>query len=401
MKRILYIVFVALLSCLSIEVSSQDMAADIKQQIRNSMAAVCHDPAFLECVGVAQGKCTSTGISTFSSCEDLIPRTDGEADDESAFAALDTCITSGFSKGIGVSISKFDVCKEMLGSTPPVDQDQDQALALLALAFQMNAEGKPKYSSGEPSLDDPQVIKRYAELAYHIATNISSHHMITSDVGGDNKVEKCFYSGTKIGRAVGYTTSYLSFDKCHHANGSLLPVMNGVMIVKDISDDVSIVESKNILMTFTNNRTGYSVDGKLQEFVNSGEIVNIENIRFTYHLKKETWEHVVTSFRQQMSYVRGEIMDTTEEMFAVSLSGQPYGSLSAETLEPIRMGTGNDFGKIVSGKFKLTKGSRSFMITFMKPREILVEESGKESRRIDWYGNPTRIFSEIPYELKH
>jgi hypothetical protein len=64
------------------------------------------------------------------------------------------------------------------------------------------------------------------------------------------------------------------------------------------------------------------------------------------------------------------------------------------------MGTGNKFGQIVSGKFTLTHGNRKVLISFVKPREILVEETGKRPRRIDWYGDPTIIYSKVPYELR-
>lgn len=250
--------------------------------------------------------------------------------------------------------------------------------------------------AGVPNLNNSQVIKRYAELAYHIATIITNHHDMLGNVPADT-VSKCRRSGTKSQHAIGYTIINYNFNKCHESGGDRLPVINGMMIENLINDDVSVVESRNITMAFSNSRKGYTVNGKLQE---GNGVTNIDDVKFTYNLRHGTWEHTVTSLKYKKIYPYDENIKT-EEMFSISLSGQPYGSLTANTLEPIKMGTGNDFGKILSGKFELLISNRKFVITFVKPREIMVEETGKKSRRVDWYGDPTIIFSDIPYELKH
>ena len=257
-------------------------------------------------------------------------------------------------------------------------------------------------SAATPDFNNPQVIKRYAELVYNIATTISSHHDVLYNVPAD-KVSKCWQHGTKSQHAVGLTIRKFVFDHCYEPNGRRLPVLNGRVVIREINQDVSLVRSENFEMRFQRSNRGYTVNANLKVTRignNDPVLTNVDNALFTYNLRNETWEHTITHLVYSNSFPYTDKIETAEN-FSIALSGKPYGTLSAETIEPIALGTGNDHGQIISGKFSLLQGKNKAVITFIAPREILVERPGRKPMKVDWYGDPTIIYTKIPYELKH
>jgi len=247
-----------------------------------------------------------------------------------------------------------------------------------------------------PDFGNHDVVKRYAELVYHIAGLVSGNYY---HPGGGQFMRSCPSPGSNKITVSGNLTKGV-FQNCYDSQFEL-PITNGVMVGRELSDDVAVTDLRNLTMSFKISKTGFTANGKLQANIGPDGvdvITNKGNLNFTYNLQHGTWQHTITAFKYAKNYVYTESA-ATEEMFEISLSGSPYDTLSAKTIEPICKGAGNAFGRIVSGKLELLHKGRKVLITFLNPREILVEETGKKSYHFDWYGDPTVIFTQIPYEL--
>jgi len=368
--------------------------------MKTQLTASCNDKAFLACVGISKSKCASTTTRAMSRCETLFPKS-MNAVSETAMDAYGDCVSKNLLNNAGITANKLDNCMPTDSVASMTDaQILDQVNRSMKLYAE--AAGTGNVLSGRPfvgsnNFDRPQVIKYYAELAYHIANNVSAHYR--SPGGGFGR--DCSLPGKMTSYESGRTVTNI-YTNCRDSRFEL-PVTNGVLIGRKINDNVTVTQIKNLIMSFEVSKTGYTIEGKVKATDSTNgitTITNIGDISFTYNLRNETWQHFVTSLDYAKIYP-GNPEIQTEEVFRIRLSGKLYNSISAETIEPIKMGTGNNFKEIVSGKFKISKGNKSAVITFITPREILIERTGKKPVKTDWYGDPTRIYSEIPLALKY
>lgn len=143
MKRMIRLSIIVLLSGLSFSAWSQDMAAMMKQQMRDSMTATCNDKSFLACTGINKKRCLSAGKKTISACDHLFPKGDAVMGDGTAFDAHGKCMESHYPNNMGVSANKLDACDPMAGggsvaSAPPMSMEQ--GIAMMSQAFQQHAQ---------------------------------------------------------------------------------------------------------------------------------------------------------------------------------------------------------------------------------------------------------------------
>ncbi len=388
--------FIFLLSSVSISALSQDVAA-IKQMMQQQIVASCNDQAFLNCAGISKNKCMSSTTRAMSGCDRLFPKNMNGMTD-TAMNAFGECVSENLLKNSGISANKLDTCSPRDGA-PPINESQIMEQLAQTAGAGNHLSGRPY--AGSNNFDNPEVIKKYAELVYHVAKNLSSHRRLpTTDI--DEK--KCVYGGTVSTSEMGRSKRYV-YSNCHDSDFEL-PITNGVIIVHQINDDVQVNELKNTVMSFEESKKGYTIDGKIKvtESAIDTIITNVDEISFTYNLTNEIWQHTVTDLIYSKAYPEDAKIETAE-IFKISLSGKLYNNISAETIEPIRNGYSEDENQqsreTLTGKFKLSKGNSSAIITFVGTREILIERTGKKPVKIDWYGDPTTIYWEIPLALKY
>ncbi|MFV1997127.1 MAG: hypothetical protein ACC641_03865 [Acidiferrobacterales bacterium] len=399
MKIVIQLTFLIILSNLSFSALSSEINA-VKKMMEAQLAASCNDNAFLTCVGINENKCTLSASRAMSSCEYLFPKS-MNAMSEKAMSKYGDCVSKKLLKNAGVTASKLGSC-QYADRTPSMTDAQILDQVNQSMKRYSEAAGTGNVLPGRPyvgsnNFDRPEVVKKYAELVYHVAKHVSAHYgrPLSYDSGGGCKPGSVatFQSNRTVKRI---------YNNCYDAKFEL-PVTNGVMIGREISDSVTVTQFKKLSMSFKGNSKGYTIDGKIKATTGANGIdivTNIGDVSFTYNLENETWPHIVTNLKYTKIYPNS-LEIRSEEMFKISLSGKLYNEISAETIEPVKMGTGNNFTQIVSGKFKLSKGSESAIITFITPREILIEKTGEKPVKTDWYGDPTTIYWEIPLALKY
>lgn len=127
MKKNVRLIFIILLSGYSFAALSQDMIAMMKQQMKDSISAMCNDKNFLACTGLKQKKCVSAANSTISACDHLFPNENTAMNDD-AFDAHGECMERNFPKNSGVSVSKLDACDTDNANEAPVDMAEGMVM---------------------------------------------------------------------------------------------------------------------------------------------------------------------------------------------------------------------------------------------------------------------------------
>jgi len=396
MNIIIRLTFISLLSSVSFSALPQDMVV-IKKMMQQQLVALCNDTAFLSCTGISKKICMSSTAKAISSCDQLFPKSMNGMTG-TAMNAFGECISENLLKNSGISANKLDTCTSF-DSAPPINESQIMEQLTQAAGAGNHLSGRSY--AGSNNFDNPEVIKKYAELVYHVAKNLSSHRRLPTT---DMDEKKCVYGGTVSTSVMGRSKRY-AYSNCHDSDFEL-PITNGVIIVHQINDNVQVNELKNAVMSFEESKKGYTIDGKIKVTESAVDtiITNVDEISFTYNLTNEIWQHTVTDLIYSKAYPEDAKIETAE-IFKISLSGVLYNSISAETIEPIRNGYSEDENQqsreTLTGKFKLSKGNNSAIITFIGTREILIERTGKKPVKIDWYGDPTTIYWEIPLALKY
>jgi len=119
MNRITRFIIIFLLLSLSFNVMSQDMSA-IKKMMHTQMMAFCNDPAFMNCIGISEKKCTSATTKTISKCDHLFPK----SMNDNAMDVYNECVSNNLLKNADINSDKLENCEPTINAAPQIDQSQ-------------------------------------------------------------------------------------------------------------------------------------------------------------------------------------------------------------------------------------------------------------------------------------
>ncbi len=212
MKKSIRLILMILISIYSFTASSQDMVTMMKQQMHDSIIAMCNDRSFLVCTKLNQKKCTSAANGTISACDHLFPKANDAMNDR-AFDVHSDCVQNSLLKKTGISAEKFDACDTDEGHELPMDMNE--SLAMMNQMMQLHAANVGTDGVTLPLYKNATVMSHFssAEMAQMMDVNpLPSLVLASPDV-------------TK--KIVAYYRTKLSGFREHNIDGDILFIKGG------------------------------------------------------------------------------------------------------------------------------------------------------------------------------
>ena len=166
MKQAIVLIFSVVIALFNAGIHAENMAAMMRQQIHEDMAATCDDNAFLVCLGIDRKKCVSAVNGAVSTCDHLFPKNDAEMANNAALLAHAECLEDRLMKNVGVSDDKLSACDQLAGGEfiageEPVDINQ--AAAMMNKALQQHAQSVGTDDVSLPIYKNTTVMSHFAD----------------------------------------------------------------------------------------------------------------------------------------------------------------------------------------------------------------------------------------------